>query len=223
MKILLVEDDEMLGKAVHGGLKSEHTVDWLTSAEDAELGMETGQYDLVVLDINLPGMSGLALVQNMRSKGDKTPVLLLTARDTVSQRVEGLDAGADDYLVKPFDFDELLARIRALSRRGQTYKDNHLSHGDIELNIDTRTVTRAGHVVELSRIQFDILKIFLQNTNRYFSKPDIEEKIYGWDELVESNTIEVHISALRRKLGKSLIKTARGIGYVVEKIENGTK
>ncbi len=223
MKILFVEDDEMLGKAVHIGLKTEHTVDWVTNAEDAELGMETGQYDLVVLDINLPGMSGLALVQNMRRRGEKIPVLLLTARDTISHRVEGLDAGADDYLVKPFDFDELLARIRALSRRGQAFNDNYLSHGDIEVNINTKRVTKAGKVVELSRTQFDILKILLKNTDRYFSKSDIEEKIYSWDELIESNTIEVHISALRRKLGKNLIKTARGIGYVVEKTENHTQ
>ena len=223
MKILFVEDDEMLGKAVHIGLRSEHTIDWVTSAEDAELAMKTGRYDLVILDINLPGISGLALLQNMRRNDEKIPVLLLTARDTVSQRVEGLDAGADDYLVKPFDFDELLARIRALSRREPTYNDSHLHHGDIELNIGKKLATKAGKDVKLSRTQFDILKILLQNTDRYFSKSDIEEKIYGWDELVESNTIEVHICALRRKLGKNLIKTARGIGYVVTKTENFTR
>ena len=217
MKLLFVEDDMLLGKAVYGGLKGEHSVDWVTSGEDARLGLETSRYDLMVLDVNLPGMSGLALLRTIRQRGNKMPVLLLSARDTVSQKVEGLDAGADDYLAKPFDFDELLARIRALSRRGDGYMDSRLCHGEVELDINARSVTRAGRVVELSRIQFEILLALLQNTGRYFSKPEIEEKIYGWDERVESNTIEVHISALRRKLGKNLIKTARGIGYIIEK------
>ena len=217
MKVLFVEDDELLGKAVFTGLKSEHTTDWVTTAEDAQLSLETGAYDLIVLDINLPGMSGLELLNQLRSQGNQIPVLLLTARDTVSQRVEGLDTGADDYLVKPFDFDELLARIRALSRRGQDYVSPTISHGDIVLDIDTKTVTKSGKNIDLSRTQFDILLLLMQKSGRYFSKQQIEEKIYGWNELVESNTIEVHISALRRKLGKTLIKTARGIGYVIEK------
>ena len=217
MKILIVEDDQLLGKAVHSGLKAEYAADWLMTAEDAQVGLKTTEYDLVVLDINLPGMSGLEILGELRRQGNKIPVLLLTARDTVSQRVEGLDAGADDYLVKPFDFDELLARIRALSRRSDAYSDNCLVHGDIEIDINTKTLTRAGQHVTLSRTQFDILLILLQNCGRYFSKQQIEEKIYGWDDLVESNTIEVHISALRRKLGKDMIKTVRGIGYVIEK------
>ena len=217
MKLLLVEDDELLGKALHAGLRAEHATDWLTSAEDASAAFETTAYDLVVLDINLPGISGLQLLETMRRRGDKTPVLLLTARDTVSQRVEGLDAGADDYLVKPFDFDELLARIRALSRRGEAYTGERLVYGDIEVVTRARTLTRAGQPVALSRTQFAILLILLQNPSRYFSKSQIEDKIYGWDDLVESNTIEVHVSALRRKLGRDLIKTSRGIGYVIEK------
>ena len=217
MKLLLVEDDELLGKALHAGLRAEHATDWLTSAEDASAAFETTAYDLVVLDINLPGISGLQLLETMRRRGDKTPVLLLTARDTVSQRVEGLDAGADDYLVKPFDFDELLARIRALSRRGEAYTGERLVYGDIEVDTRARTLTRAGQPVALSRNQFAILLILLQNPSRYFSKSQIEDKIYGWDDLVESNTIEVHVSALRRKLGRDLIKTSRGIGYVIEK------
>ena len=218
MKLLFVEDDQLLGKAVHGGLKAEHAVDWVTSAEDAQLALETGSYDLMILDINLPGMNGLDLLQFLRRGGNRTPVLLLTARDTVCQRVEGLDAGADDYLVKPFDFDELLARIRALSRRAADYKDSRIVHGDIELDLNTRSLIRSGKIMELSRTQFDILAILLQNAGRYFSKTEIENKIYGWDELVESNTIEVHISALRRKLGKDFIKTSRGIGYIIEKL-----
>lgn len=217
MKILLVEDDHLLGKAVHIGLKGEYAADWLTNAEDAQAGLAASDYDLLVLDINLPGMSGLKLLEVLRRQGNKIPVLLLTARDTISQRVEGLDSGADDYLVKPFDFDELLARIRALSRRGEEYSDNILVHGDIEIDIAARTLTCAGQRVELSRTQFDVLLILMQNAGRFFSKAQIEEKIYGWDDLVESNTIEVHISALRRKLGKGLIRTARGIGYVIEK------
>lgn len=220
MKILFVEDDQLLGRAVHGGLKAEHAVDWLENAEDARLALESSPYDLMVLDINLPGMSGLDFLKGQRRKGNTMPVLLLTARDTVYQRIEGLDTGADDYLVKPFDFDELLARIRALSRRGEQYSENLISHGDITLDINARSVTRNAKTIELSRTQFDILLILLHNAGRYFSKAEIEEKIYGWDDLVESNTIEVHISALRRKLGKNLIKTARGIGYVIEKPAN---
>lgn len=223
MKLLFVEDDQLLGKAVYSGLKAEHAVNWVTNAEDARLGLETAGYDLLILDINLPGMSGLELLQFLRRRGDATPVLLLTARDTASQRVEGLDAGADDYLVKPFDFDELLARIRALSRRGAGYNASSVVHGELELDINSRSLTRAGKHVDLSRTQFDILAILLQNAGRYFSKTQIEEKIYGWDDLIESNTVEVHISALRRKLGKDFIKTARGIGYVIEKPEKENK
>jgi DNA-binding response OmpR family regulator len=217
MKLLLVEDDELLGKALHAGLRAEHATDWLASAEDASAAFETTAYDLVVLDINLPGINGLKLLESMRHRGDRTPVLLLTARDTVSQRVEGLDAGADDYLVKPFDFDELLARIRALSRRGEAYTGERITHGDIVADARARTLIRAGKPVALSFTQFAILLILLQNPGRYFSKSQIEDKIYGWDDLVESNTIEVHVSALRRKLGRDLIKTSRGIGYVIEK------
>jgi len=217
MKILIVEDDPLLGRAVHNGLKSTYAADWLTCAEDAETALLTSDYDLLVLDINLPGMSGLELLQVLRRRRQKLPVLLLTARDTVAQRIEGLDAGGDDYLVKPFDFDELLARIRALLRRGDGYNGPVLIHGAMTFDQKARRVTLAGTPVPLSRTEFDILAILLQNTGVYFSKAQIEDKIYGWDDLVSSNTIEVHISSLRRKLGKGLIKTARGIGYVIEK------
>ncbi len=217
MKILVVEDDELLGRALQTGLKSDYTTDWTTCAEDAETALLTSTYDLMVLDINLPGMSGLDLLGILRRRQQKLPVLLLTARDTVTQRIEGLDAGGDDYLVKPFDFDELLARIRALLRRGDSYSGRTLVHGDLTLDTQARRVTLNGHPVAMSRTEFDILAILLQNAGIYFSTARIEEKIYGWDDLVSSNTIEVHISSLRRKLGKSLIRTTRGVGYVIEK------
>ena len=219
MKILVVEDDALMGRALHSGLKSAYTTDWVTCAEDAETALLTSDYDLMVLDINLPGISGLELLGILRRRRQKLPVLLLTARDTVAQRIEGLDAGGDDYLVKPFDFDELLARIRALLRRGDGYNGHALVHGDITLDTRARRVTRNGATVPMSRTEFEILALLLQNAGIYFSKDRIEDKIYGWDDLVSSNTVEVHISALRRKLGKTLIKTTRGIGYVIEKAD----
>jgi DNA-binding response OmpR family regulator len=215
MRLLLIEDDPQLGKALYQGLKQEYTADWFKSAEEGQAVIGASAYDIIVLDINLPGLSGLEWLQSLRSRKVDIPVLLLTARDTPSQRVEGLDAGADDYLVKPFDFDELLARIRALLRRKGVYQETVLRYKNIAMDLAGKIVSKDGETVSLSGKEFDILRLLLENVGRCLSREQIEQKIYNWDDEFGSNTVEVHISAIRRKLGKDLIKTIRGIGYIV--------
>lgn len=217
MRLLYVEDDAHLGKATSEGLKEHFALDWFTCADDAEEALRHVAYDLVVLDINLPGISGLDLLRRIRSKGESIPVLLLTARDTVPQRVEGLDAGADDYLIKPYEFDELLARIRALiRRRGNPFRDM-LRYRDLEVDCAGHSVAKAGKPIAVTQREFDVLCILIEEQGRCLSKDHIAEKLYGWNDDVESNTIEVHVSALRRKLGKEYIRTVRGLGYLMEK------
>lgn len=209
----------MLGKAVRVVLQQAgYAVDWVMSGEDAEEHLAQTEYDLMVLDINLPGMSGLQLLQALRSRRQQLPVVALTARDTTSQRVEGLDAGADDYLVKPFDIDELLARLRALGRRAQGRVNPVIIHGNITLDPAAKTVQQKGHPVAVSAREFAVLLVLLENVGRVMSKDQIVEKLYDWDTEVESNTVEVHVSHLRKKLGNNVIKTIRGLGYIVEKI-----
>lgn len=215
MRLLLIEDDPQLGKAIYLGLKQEYTTDWFKSAEEGESVIDASPYDLIVLDINLPGVSGLEWLHSLRNRKVDIPVLLLTARDVPSQRVEGLDAGADDYLIKPFDFDELLARIRALLRRKGAYQESILHYKDIAMDLAGRTVSKGGDIVVLSGKEFEILRLLMENVGRCLSKEQIEQKIYNWDDEFGSNTVEVHISAIRRKLGKELIKTMRGIGYIL--------
>ncbi|MGD9000601.1 MAG: response regulator transcription factor [Granulosicoccaceae bacterium] len=215
MRLLLIEDDPQLGKALYQGLKEEYTTDWFQNAEDGAAVIDNTPYDVLVLDVNLPGMSGLEWLRELRSKAIQIPVLLLTARDALSQRVEGLDAGADDYLVKPFDFEELLARIRALLRRKGVYQETVIRYKNIEMDLDGKTVTKDGELVAMSGKEFETLRLLLENTGRCLSKEQIEQKIYSWDDEFESNTVEVYISTIRRKLGKDLIKTMRGIGYIM--------
>ena len=215
MRLLLIEDDPQLGKALYQGLKQEYIADWFKTAEEGEASISASSYDVIVLDINLPGMSGLEWLQSLRNRKFDIPVLLLTARDAPSQRVEGLDAGADDYLIKPFDFDELLARVRALLRRQGTIQETVIHYKEISMDLDGKAVSKAGEIVALSGKEFEILRLLLENAGRCLSKEQIEQKIYNWDEDFASNTVEVHISAIRRKLGKELIKTMRGIGYIV--------
>lgn len=217
MRLLYVEDDNQLGQATTAGLKEEFAVDWFTNVDDAEEALRQVEYDMIILDINLPGRSGLEFLRDQRAKGNNLPVLLLTARDTVPQRVQGLDAGADDYLIKPYDFDELLARSRALvRRRSRPYRD--------VMHYRALTVDFTGHIAQLDGMalpltqrEFDVLRILLEEQGRCLSKDQIAEKMYGWNDEVESNTIEVYISSLRRKLGKEYIRTIRGLGYLMEK------
>lgn len=219
MRLLLVEDDRMLGKATQIALRQAgYTVDWVQNGEDADEALAHTSHDLMVLDINLPGKSGLEVLNGLRARRSTLPVILLTARDTGAQRVEGLDSGADDYLVKPYEVDELLARIRALMRRAQGRAAPLLTHGDIVLDVTGKTATVKSKPLALSAREFAILFILLENAGRVMSRQHIEDKLYGWDMEVESNAIEVHISHLRKKLGDKLIKTIRGLGYIVEKI-----
>lgn len=218
MRILFVEDDDMLGKATAAGLGIAFAVDWVKSAEEAKLAIETNDYSALVLDINLPGRSGLSFLSSLRGKGDTIPCLLLTARDAVQNRIEGLNAGADDYLVKPFDLDELLARVSALIRRSQGRASPVIRHGDVMLDLAAKRAEKGGKAVTLSGREFAIAEILLGNIGRVISKSQIESQIYDWNSGdIGSNTVEVHISSLRRKLGKGFIKTIRNLGYTVEK------
>lgn len=217
MRLLLVEDDRNLGKATAEGLRDSFAVDWVRSAEEAGDALAVTNYDLIVLDINLPGASGLDLLTGIRKEKNQIPVLLLTARDAVRHRVEGLDTGADDYLVKPFDLDELLARCAALVRRSQGHAEPVVSVLDIHFEPATGKLGKAGQPVILSARERAIFDVLIHNIGRPVSKAKIEERIYDWSsEGIESNTIEVHIGGLRRKLGRDLIKTIRGVGYMIQ-------
>ncbi len=216
--MLLVEDDKNLGKATAEGLKESFAVDWVQSAEDARDAMLTVAYGMLVLDINLPGISGLDLLKILRQQKNQIPVLLLTARDAVQHRVEGLNAGADDYLIKPFDLDELLARCAALMRRAQGHAEPVIKIGALEFEPATGKLEQGGKPVALSARERAIFDVLIHNLDRPVSKTKIEERIYDWSTGdVESNTIEVHIAGLRRKLGRDLIRTIRGVGYMIVK------
>lgn len=217
MRVLLVEDDKNLGKATVEGLKDSFALDWVRSAEEAGDALAVTPYNLIVLDINLPGASGLDFLTAIRKEKNQIPVLLLTARDAIRHRVEGLNAGADDYLVKPFDLDELLARCAALIRRGQGHAEPMITVLDIVFEPATGKLEKNGLAVVLSARERAIFDVLIHNLNRPVSKTKIEERIYDWSsEDIESNTIEVHISGLRRKLGRDLIKTIRGVGYMIQ-------
>lgn len=218
MRVLLVEDDELLGVGVLDALAhSGYATDWLKDGESASIALESGNYDLCVLDWGLPRLSGLDLLKRVRKRGITTPVLLLTARDTVDDRVTGLDSGADDYLVKPFDLDELLARTRALARRASGRASPIIEHGDIRVDPASHSVMKSGAVIEISPREFALLQNLLDNKGRVVSKARLEESLYAWSQEVESNTIEVHIHHLRKKLGNTLIRTIRGVGYIIDK------
>lgn len=221
MRILLVEDDKNLGWATSDGLRGRFAVDWVTSAEQAKEALATSCYDLIVLDIVLPGQSGVDLLRELRAERNTVPVLLLTARDAVEHRVEGLNAGADDYVIKAFDLDELVARCTALIRRSRGHVRNIIERGDIRFDVDSGDVVCAQRDVSLSGRERAILYILMTNMGRTVSKSRIESHVYDWSsELIESNTIEVHISALRRKLGRDLIRTIRGVGYMIPKCQD---
>jgi DNA-binding response OmpR family regulator len=218
MRILLVEDDPMIGKTLHTALHQDsYTVDWVKDGQAAKLALDTadGAYGLVLLDLGLPRKSGLDLLREIRRAGNKVRVLIVTARDAVADRVAGLDAGADDYLVKPFSLDELAARMRALLRRDVAREDNALRNGDLTLDPSTRVVTRNGQDVEVSTREFALLAALLERPGTALSKTQLEERLYGWGEEVESNTVEVHVHNLRKKLGAEAIRTIRGVGYVI--------
>ena len=218
MRVLLVEDDALLGAAIQAGLEqSDYTVDWLRDGAQAASALRTAEPDLLILDIGLPGRSGLEILAELRARGSSLPVLLLTARDTVSDRIAGLDRGADDYLVKPFDLGELTARLRAIARRRGGRAEAVIRHGDLVLDPASRAVTRAGESVSLSAKATMILEALLERPGIPVSRERLELTLYGWNEGVDSNTIEVHVHHLRKKLGKDLIRTVRGLGYMIPK------
>lgn len=219
MKLLLVEDDALLGDGVRAGLKQAgFAVDWVQDGLAAKVALDSEEYDLLVLDLGLPKLSGMDLLKSVRAKRASLPVLILTARDTVADRVAGLNAGADDYLVKPFDLDELIARLNALLRRSAGQVELTLHHGAIELTPASHQVRLAGTDVSMSAREFSLLHTLLLHTGRVHSREQLEQTLYGWGEEVESNAIEVHVHHLRKKLGSDLIRTLRGVGYVIDKV-----
>jgi two-component system response regulator QseB len=220
MRLLLVEDDPLLGDGIRAGLQTHgYTIDWVQDGDAAALALSSSAEDFaaVVLDLGLPGRGGLSVLKELRQRGDVTPVLILTARDTVSNKIDGLDTGADDYLVKPFDLDELAARLRALVRRGQGRATPQLVHGELVLDPQARQVTLAGQPVDLSVREFALLEILLSHAGRALTRAQLEAQLYGWGGEVESNALEVHIHHLRKKCGAELIRTLRGVGYMVDK------
>lgn len=218
MRLLLVEDDQPLGKGIGTALRQAgFTTDWVRDGDAALQALGTDRFDAVVLDLGLPRLSGIEVLKRMRARHDETPVLILTARDTVAERVQGLDTGADDYLVKPFDVDELSARLRALIRRRGGRASPGIEHRGVVLDPAARTVRYNGEPVDLPAREFDLLHLLLQQAGTVLSKSRLEEALYGWDMQTESNTVEVYIHHLRRKLGHDLIQTVRGVGYMVLK------
>lgn len=214
MRILVVEDDPVLADGLKSGLRlSGATVDCVDCCTDARTALKAGRFDAVVLDLMLPDGSGLDVLAHLRSQGDATPVLLLTALDDTTDRVRGLDSGADDYLGKPFDLDELAARLRAITRRGAGRAEAVLKAGGITLDPASFTATVGDAPVPLSRREFAVLAALMERPGVIRSKPEIEERLYGWQEEVESNAVEVHIHNLRNKVGREAIETVRGLGY----------
>ena len=218
MRLLLVEDDEMLGNGIHAGMtQAGYAVDWVKDGEAAEMFIAAEDYDLMILDLGLPRRDGMEVLSRLRAEGRDLPVLILTARDTVEDRVQGLDSGADDYLIKPFDLDELAARVRALLRRRGGRAVPVIRHGDIVLDPASHTATRNGEAVDISPREFALLQELLENSGRVLSRGQLERSLYSWKEEVDSNAVEVHIHHLRKKLGSELIRTVRGVGYVIDK------
>jgi len=216
MRLLLVEDDTMIGEAVLDLLRAEnHAVDWVRDGDMADTALHTDTYDLVLLDLGLPRRDGLSVLRALRARHDRTPVLIATARDSVQQRIEGLDAGADDYVLKPYDLDELLARIRALVRRSAGRAEPVYEHGDVRINPATREVTVGSTAVVLSAREWAVIEPLLARPGLVLSRAQLEEKLYGWKDEISSNAVEVYIHGLRKKLGAELIQNVRGVGYMV--------
>ena len=218
MRILLVEDDPELGDGLTIGLRQAgFAVDWVKDGNSADLALQSETFDLLVLDLGLPRLSGMEVLTRARGRGQTLPVLILTARDATGDKVAGLDAGADDYLVKPIDLDELSARIRALTRRSAGRAVPVLTHGELALDPAAHSVTLGGQAVDLSSREFSLLQLLLENAGRVLTRSQLEQSLYGWRDEPDSNALEVHIHHLRKKLGSELIRTLRGVGYTIAK------
>jgi DNA-binding response OmpR family regulator len=218
MRILLVEDDAMIAHGLQTGLRqSGFVVDWVPDGAAAENALKSGAFDLVLLDLGLPKRDGQTVLNNLRGRGDKTPVIILTARDEMQHRIAGLNSGADDYIVKPFDLDEVIARMRSVLRRSAGRADPAIQHGDLRVDPTTRSVHLKGAPVALSAHEFAVLEALLQRPGVVLSRTQLEDRLYGWQEPIGSNAVEVYIHGLRRKLGSGAIRTVRGVGYFVPK------
>jgi len=218
LRVLLVEDDLILGDGVQAGLiQAGFGVHWAKTCGEGDLALETGHYEALVLDLGLPDSSGLTLLQAVRGRKNPLPVLILTARDALADKVRGLNAGAEDYLVKPFELDELTARLRALLRRSHQRTSDVITRKGLELDPGARVVRLDGEAVDLPAREFTLLESLLEHQGRVLSRAQLEQSLYGWNSEVESNAIEVHVHHLRKKLGSDLIKTIRGVGYMITK------
>jgi len=218
MRVLLGEDDAMIAGGLMTAFKqSGFAVDWMSDGQSAQAALETTTFDLLLLDLGLPLRDGLTVLRELRRRGDATPVIILTARDETQSRIAGLDAGADDYIVKPFDLDEVLARMRSVLRRAAGRGDPCIVHGALRLDPVSRTVERNGAPVVLSAHEYAVLEALLQRPGTVLSRAQLEDRLYGWDEPIGSNAVEVYIHGLRRKLGSDCIRTLRGVGYLVPK------
>ena len=214
MRVLLVEDDTILGAAVRDQIRADgHSVDWVTRLDAAGDHLASASYDLILLDLMLPDGRGIPFLRGLRARGDVSPVIILTALDQISDRIEGLNAGADDYMVKPFDLSELSARLKAVARRYSGNPNPLIEIGDLAIDLAARRVTRAGKPVTLTAREWALFEAFVQRPGQLMSKAQLDERLYAFDDEVESNTIEVHVSRLRKKLGHEVIETVRGIGY----------
>jgi two-component system response regulator QseB len=220
MRILLVEDDELLGSATCEGLRHfGHTIDWVKDGLSGEKIIKNEHFDVVILDIGLPKQSGWEILEKSRNRGCTVPILVLTAKELIEDRVKGLDLGADDYLVKPFDLSELSARLRAVQRRFSARAITMIKHLDIELDPAAHSLTHAGEPINLPRREFTLLQKLLENTGRVLSREYLSQVLYGWEDEVGSNALEVHIHNLRKKFGNAFIRTIRGVGYMIDKIQ----
>ena len=218
MRILLAEDDELLGDGIRSGLiQYQYNVDWVKNGLAAWTSLQSEYFDMVILDLGLPKLSGEEILKNMRAKNIATPVIILTARDTVTDMIKGLDTGADDYVVKPFDLEELCARIRAIQRRTTSQSEPIITVGDISLDPATRLVFKSEKMIELSRREFVLLQMLMENAGRVLQREQITQSLYGWGDDIDSNALEVHIHNLRKKFGDTKIITIRGVGYMLEK------
>jgi DNA-binding response OmpR family regulator len=219
MRVLLVEDDGMIAQGLQTALRqASFAVDWMSDGKSASAALQANPFDLVLLDLGLPQCDGIAVLRQLRQRGDATPVIVLTARDDIQSRIAGLDAGADDYIVKPFDLDEVMARMRSVLRRAAGRADPSIQHGDLRLDPVTHTVERRGVPVNLSAHEYSVLEALLQRPGAVLSRAQLEDRLYGWDEPIGSNAVEVYIHGLRRKLGTDTIRTLRGVGYFVPKV-----
>jgi two-component system response regulator QseB len=218
MRVLLIEDDPMIAKGLQTALRQDgYAVDGVSDGRRAAEALRTESFDIVLLDLGLPGRDGLEVLRELRGRGDSTPVIIVTARDDMRNRIEGLDAGADDYIIKPFDLDEIAARMRSVLRRAAGRGDPCIRHRGISLNPVTHAAERDGVPVPLSAHEFSVLEALLQRPGAVLSRTQLEDRLYGWSDSIESNAVEVYIHALRRKLGSESIRTLRGVGYFIPK------